>query len=404
MTFMAASVQKVALVTPDFSASGGVATVARFLSDVISGSNRYTADIFSVALDSTDRASVRVCDPKTWVRGVRVCSETSGGVAYDHVGAVASEIEYCRYQPRAALTERLQDYDLVQVVAGTPTWAHVARSVEGPVTLQVATLAREERSWVLDGGWGPKALWRQLMIRITDRLDHTALRHIDAAFVENQWMHDHLVEHMPPDDVIFAPPGVDTEQFSPGPPPSTGEHILSVGRFQDPRKNVMLLFEAYARLRDRTDAVPSLVLAGRSAPTDEAWTRAEALGIRDAVTLREDVSMEELVRLYQTAALYVVSSNEEGLGLTILEAMASGRPVVSTACGGPSTTVLDGETGRLVPVGDAEALAAAMDDILRTPERADAMGKRGRERVEQHFSKTATGQRFLEVYDQLLAS
>ena len=106
--------------------------------------------------------------------------------------------------------------------------------------------------------------------------------------------------------------------------------------------------------------------------------------------------------LFRSAALYVVSSNEEGLGLTILEAMASGRPVVSTACGGPSTTVLDGETGRLVPVGDAEALADAMRDLLGTPERADAMGQRGRERVEQHFSKTAAGQRFLETYDQLL--
>jgi glycosyltransferase involved in cell wall biosynthesis len=393
---------RIAIVVHDLANTGGVGTVARFLRDVIGQSERFAADVFSVALGANDRASVRLRDPQTWTQGVQVRSETDGGVAYEHVGAVASEIEYCRYQPRAALTERLQDYDLVQVVAGTPAWAHVARSVEGPVTLQVATLAREERSWVLDGGWGPKVLWRQLMIRITDRLDHTALRHIDAAFVENQWMQDHLAEHMPPDDVLFAPPGVDTEQFSPGPPPSTGEHILSVGRFQDPRKNVMLLFEAYARLRDRADAVPPLVLAGRSAPTDEAWARAEALGIRDAVTLREDVSMEELVRLYQTAALYVVSSNEEGLGLTILEAMASGRPVVSTACGGPSTTVLDGETGRLVPVGDAEALAAAMDDILRTPERADAMGKRGREQVEQHFSMEATGRHFLDTYAQLL--
>ena len=394
---------QIAIVVHDLAISGGVGTVARFLRDVIGQSERFAADVFSLALGSNDRASVRLRDPQTWTQGVQVQSETDDGVAYEHVGAMASEIEYCRYQPRRALTERLRDYDLVQVVAGTPAWAHVARSVEEPVTLQVATLAREERSWVLDGGWGPKALWRRIMIRITDRLDHTALRHVDAAFVENQLMHDHLAEHMPPENVIFAPPGVDAEQFSPGPPPSTGEHILSVGRFEDPRKNVMLLFEAYAELQDRADSVPPLVLAGRSAPPDEAWARAESLGIRDAVTSRADVSMEELVRLYQTAALYVVSSNEEGLGLTILEAMASGRPVVSTACGGPSTTVLDGETGRLVPVGDAAALAEAMDDILRTPERADAMGKRGRERVEQHFSKTAAGQRFLETYDQLLS-
>jgi glycosyltransferase involved in cell wall biosynthesis len=215
-------------------------------------------------------------------------------------------------------------------------------------------------------------------------------------------MHDHLAAHMPQDDVIFAPPGVDTEQFVPGPPPSKGEHILSVGRFEDPRKNVTLLLEAYAALHDQDESVPPLVLAGRSAPTDAAWARAEALGIREAVTFRADVSMDELARLYRTAALYVVSSDEEGLGLTILEAMASGRPVVSTACGGPSTTVLDGETGRLVPVGNPQALAEAMKEVLCTPDRANAMGHRGRERAEEHFSMEATGRRFLNTYAELL--
>ncbi|MCS4188202.1 glycosyltransferase family 4 protein [Salinibacter ruber] len=240
------------------------------------------------------------------------------------------------------------------------------------------------------------------MTRVTDRLDHTALRHVDAAFVENQWMYDHLADYMPPDEVIFAPPGVNVEFFTPGVPPSQGDHILSVGRFEDPRKNVTLLFEAYAALRAQTESVPPLVLAGRSAPTEADWAQAEALGVRDAVTFRENVSQDELAHLYRTAALYVVSSDEEGLGLTILEAMASGCPVVSTACGGPSTTVLDGETGRLVPVGDVEAIADAMADVIGDPERADAMGRRGRERAEEHFSMEATGQRFLDVYDRLL--
>jgi glycosyltransferase involved in cell wall biosynthesis len=120
--------------------------------------------------------------------------------------------------------------------------------------------------------------------------------------------------------------------------------------------------------------------------------------------MQEDVSFDELVDLYRHASLYVVSSDEEGLGLTILEAMACGRPVVSTRCGGPATTVVDGDTGRLVPVGNASALAEAMRSVLSDPDAADRMGARGRERVEQHFSAAATGQRFLDVYDQLLRS
>lgn len=240
------------------------------------------------------------------------------------------------------------------------------------------------------------------MVRLTDRLDHAALRHVDAAFVENQWMHDHLAEHMPAENVIFAPPGVDTDQFTPGRLPSNGEYILSVGRFGDSRKNVRLLFKAYAQVKEEADEVPPLVLAGRSSPSDEDWAHASELEIRSAVTFREDVSQEELTDLYRNAALYVVSSNEEGLGITITEAMASGRPVVSTSCGGPSTTVVEGETGMLVPVGDAAALANGMQTVLSTPERANEMGKKGRKRAERTFSIRATGERFLEVYDQLL--
>jgi len=396
---------RVAIVVPDLTRTGGLAAVARFLSEVIADADGFSADLISVAHSSSDRASVQLRRPRTWVRGVQVRSETTDGISYDHVGAVASEIEYCRHQPRSALTARLNEYDLVQVVAGSPARAHVARTVDVPVALQVATLAREERTSALGEGWHPLTLWRRFMLRVTDRLDHSALRHIDAAFVENQWMYDHLSEYMPEDDVVFAPPGVDTDQFMPGGPPSEGNYVLSVGRLVDPRKNVSLLFEAYARLSARDDLdVPPLVLAGLSAPPPEAWDVAERLGIRGRVTVHEDVPASTLQALYQDAALYVVSSDEEGLGLTILEAMASGRPVVSTACGGPSTTVVDGETGLLTPVGDPEALADAMATVLRHPNRADAMGAAGRERVVDEFSQAATGQRFLDVYQQLLTA
>lgn len=394
---------RVAIVFPDPTCTGGLATVANFLAGVVADTDRYTADLISVALSASDRASVQLRRPHTWTRGVQVRSETNNGMTYDHIGAVASEIEYCRYQPRAALTERLNTYDLVQLVAGSPAWAHVTRPVDAPVALQVATLAREERAATFDAGWSPMALWRKFMLRVTDRLDHSALRHVDAAFVENQWMYDHLSEHMPTGEVIFAPPGVDTDQFTPGPPPSTGDYLLSVGRLVDPRKNVSLLFEAYAQLCDRDLDVPPLVLAGLSGPPPEAWDVADRLGIRDRVTVHEDVPTDTLRELYRNAALYVVSSDEEGLGLTILEAMASGRPVVSTACGGPSTVLVDGETGLLTPVGDAPALADAMATVLRQPDRADAMGEAGRERVVDQFSRSVTGERFLDVYDELLS-
>ena len=83
--------------------------------------------------------------------------------------------------------------------------------------------------------------------------------------------------------------------------------------------------------------------------------------------------------------------------------MASGTPVVSTDCGGPSTLIEDGETGFLVPTGDAAALADRMAHVLTYPDKARALGRAGRERVDEHFSIEAAGDRFLQVYDELLA-
>jgi glycosyltransferase involved in cell wall biosynthesis len=152
------------------------------------------------------------------------------------------------------------------------------------------------------------------------------------------------------------------------------------------------------------DDPPPLVLAGRSGPSDADWVRAQSLGIRPHVTFREDVSLETLVELYRAAACYVVSSNEEGLGLTILEAMACGRPVVSTRCGGPSTVVVEGETGRLVPPRDPDALADALRAVLSRPDAADRMGRQGWARIDDQFSVDASKRRFLEGYQALLAS
>jgi glycosyltransferase involved in cell wall biosynthesis len=65
--------------------------------------------------------------------------------------------------------------------------------------------------------------------------------------------------------------------------------------------------------------------------------------------------------------------------------------------------VEEGETGYLTPVGNPEALAERMEKILRDPEHARALGRRGRERIESHFSEEAAGEKFLSVYNHLLA-
>jgi glycosyltransferase involved in cell wall biosynthesis len=342
--------------------------------------------------------------PDTWISGIQVETGTDEGNPYRHVGAFLTEFEFQRYRPRPELTRILNEHDLIQVVAGHPAWALVASNTDSPVSLQVATLANVERAMKRQEGGGLIGKWRSLMTRVATWLGDRALRQVDAVFVENDWMYEYVQETAPSTEAVFAPPGVDVDTFVPSSTPfAERDYILSVGRFGDPRKNASLLFKAYARIREALgDEAPPLLLAGRTGPPRDAWEVAERCNVRQHVTFLEDVSYERLVELYQEAQLFLLSSDEEGLGLVVLEAMACGVPVVSTDCGGPSTVIQEGEMGRLVMKRDPDKLASAVVDLLRDLSLLRRYGDNARKRVVDQFSEKTALEGFLDVYGGLL--
>jgi glycosyltransferase involved in cell wall biosynthesis len=92
----------------------------------------------------------------------------------------------------------------------------------------------------------------------------------------------------------------------------------------------------------------------------------------------------------------------EPFGQVVIEGMAAGKPVVATNGGGVPEIVRDGETGYLVPMGDADAMADAMIRLLENPDMAADMGEKGRRRVHEHFTIQATAQRVERLYDEVL--
>lgn len=394
-------VPRVALVVPALATAGGVPAVAKFLYQAMVRSNRYEPHFISVPMSSRDASSARILAPGSWFRGPSIEEGVWNNCPYKHVGALAVELEFQRYRPRRVLTEILARYDLVQVVAGAPAWAYLTRDLRQPVLLQVATLSSVERQSLLRTSSWAYRIYLSLMNKIVNRIEEKALDHVSVVFVENTWMYECLSKKMGASRVFFSPPGVDTKRFCPG-HYQADSYILSVGRLNDPRKNVRLLIEAYYQLRQMIPAAPRLVLAGKSMPDASVWQWVESLGIADYIVAQRDLSVDDLASLYREASLFVLSSDEEGLGIVILEAMASGLPVVSTDCGGPATAVIQGETGLLTPVGDAVALANAMRTLLENPALAKQMGRAGRERAENHFSIELAGRVFLDTYDLLL--
>lgn len=307
-----------------------------------------------------------------------------------------------RLRPRPWLTEILRRFDIIQVVAGVPAWGCCVGAIDRPVALQVFTLTGVERESALQGT-GLVTIWRRFMTKLMARYDRLGALRSDLSFTANPWMHKHLQELAGTDRVVFAPPGVDTGMFQPG-GAGLGDYILCVGRLADPRKNIRLLLESYSQIAREIPGMPRLVLVGHSGLTaaDAAFVRAKNLA--QLVEVRIGISRVELASLYKRAFCLALSSNEEGLGMVLLEAMACGLPVVSTDCGGPAVVVRGGETGILTPVGDASAFASALAQLHANRELARRMGANGRARVVEHFSLQKSAKPFLQGYRQLLES
>jgi hypothetical protein len=137
---------RIALVTHDFNTSGGGSSMTRFLYRALSESGRFQPEIVSLAMSASDTASVQARSPATWMKGTRSINNSRDGVPFIHVGAFFSELEVQRYRPRSILTEILNAYDLVQVVAGAPVWMCAAAKVKKPKFLWTATMVRPDRA------------------------------------------------------------------------------------------------------------------------------------------------------------------------------------------------------------------------------------------------------------------
>gem|GEM_PF-660490 len=399
---------KIALVVPSLFDGGGVPAVARFIKDSILRSGEFDLKLVSLATSHRDSTSVRLAKVSTWFKGVTTKEGVWDGLPYVHVGCMWSELEFQRMKPRAALQEVLKDCDVIQVVSGSPAWALPVTGLGKPVALQVATRAIVERRRKEKVERGLVAVWHWVMTRITNKMDDRALRSVDAVQVENNWMQEYATKMGSAHGtwVRFAPPGVDAELFHPvyqrlysG---MTDRYILSVGRFDDPRKNIGLLLEAYALMRFSMPDPPRLLLAGAGDPGPVFWQRVGELHLEDSVSFHLRPTREQLVRYYQQALCFTLSSDEEGFGVVIAEAMACAVPVVATRCGGPESLIVENVNGFLVPMGNALMLCNRMQLLAQNMSLNEQMGIAGRHTVETRFTQELAGEAFLDTYRQLL--
>jgi glycosyltransferase involved in cell wall biosynthesis len=134
---------------------------------------------------------------------------------------------------------------------------------------------------------------------------------------------------------------------------------------------------------------------------ERATLRQAVEGLGDAVSVRLPGQMKDVEMLLSAADLFCLPSRYEGLGVALLEAMAAGVPCVASRVGGMAESVIDGETGLHVPVGDEAALARAIESLIDDPQLARRLADGGRQRTAEQFDVRIMGESTLRLYRQL---
>jgi glycosyltransferase involved in cell wall biosynthesis len=218
-----------------------------------------------------------------------------------------------------------------------------------------------------------------------------------------------------PDRVVVVPLGLDLERLAAAPArrgelrrelgvDATTPLVGIVARLVPIKAHETFLEAVRAIAPVRPDAVFLIVGDGERRAALEAQVRALGLGPGLGARVRFLGWRADLDRLYADLDVVVLTSKNEGSPVALIEAMAAGRPVVSTAAGGVADVVTDGETGLVVPVGDAAAVARAVLHLLDDPADAARLGAAARDAVVPRFSSARLVDDIDALYQRLLAA
>ena len=190
-----------------------------------------------------------------------------------------------------------------------------------------------------------------------------------------------------PGNYEIIPNGIQVDDFGPAARPfphlRDGKiNLLFFSRLEK-RKGLKYLLGAYSRLKWDWPNLRLLVV-GPGSPDGDSYRILAERNLQDVIFVGR-VSEEDKARYYKTADIFCApATGKESFGIVLLEAMAAGKPIVATSIEGFSSVVTHGQEGLLVPPKDDEALAGAIDSLLKSPELRAKLGNKGRETVQEY--------------------
>jgi glycosyltransferase involved in cell wall biosynthesis len=275
-------------------------------------------------------------------------------------------------------------YGLLEINKTLPLAAVIHHPIRRDLEMQLAS----------QPDWGRRLLARRWYGFVA--MQEAVSRRLDQVVTVSQLSAGEIAGCMGVDTARIAvvPLGVDQEVFWPRPHRAGRLRIMTTASADVPLKGLRYLLLAFAGLLVDWPQL-ELVIVGRRRPGPTQDLVAQ-LAIGGSVIFLQDLSSEEMAVQYSGATICVVPSLYEGFGLPVVEAMASGTPVIATDGGALPEVV--GDAGIIVPAGDAAALGAAIDALLRDQDRRQALAALGLARVQARYHWRRVG----EAYERLL--
>ncbi|MBW0145286.1 glycosyltransferase family 4 protein [Sphingomicrobium clamense] len=235
---------------------------------------------------------------------------------------------------------------------------------------------------------GPRTGKRAIIARIVENLYRRSLRQADTVFFENEddrdlFLSRDLIANARKASVIDGS-GIDLDHFTPAPWPDGPIRFLFVGRLLK-SKGLPELIEAMRRVRQEHPET-RLTIVGPLDENPDAIDRVEFEGWVAEGVVEYRGKLDDVRSELTKSHVFVLPSHREGLPRSTMEAMATGRAIITTDAPGCRRTVEHGGNGLLVPVGGAEALAAAITEMIKDPDRAREMGESSLQLVRERFS------------------
>ena len=207
---------------------------------------------------------------------------------------------------------------------------------------------------------------------------------------------------LPEHKFVWIPSGIDTTEWVQVAPSTKSIPLIAcVARFHAQKRHADLV-EGLAILASDGTAF-RCIFAGDGPLLESVKAHVNRLGLYEFVEFAGIIEPSAIKDLLKEADVFVLSSEWEGLPRSVIEAMASGLPVVGTDVNGTNELVIHGETGLLVPVRDPKALARSISMLLLDAELRREMGRRGRRRVEEEFDIRQTTRQLEEFYASIVS-